>query len=191
MADDSTLAKLLELYQSCKLKGERASLFLETKNGLESFTFTINEPTGSPAGGRSGSASRRWKTPSQLKRDKKRREEFLAKKLESQPAKEENYNAEEKVILVEPKDEISLEVCEKLYVVAKDKIDNHNIGIQYDVTAKLEDKKIKVKKLLVERKGDQIRGEFIRCEVLIEPTEVRQIEKTDFGIEKCWVLPCP
>ena len=62
---------------------------------------------------------------------------------------------------------------------------------KYDVTAKLEDKKIKVKKLLVERKGDQIRVEFIRCEVLIEPTEVRQIEKTDFGIEKCWVLPCP
>ena len=189
MADDDTLAKLLELYQSCKLKGERASLFLETKNGTQSYTFTINEPAGAPEERRS--VSRRWKTPSQLKRDKKRREEFLAKKLESQPAKEEHYNAEEKVILVEPIDEISLEVCEKLFVVAKGKIDDHNIGIHYDVTAKLEDKKIKVKKVTVERKGDQIRGEFIRCEVLIEPTEVKQIEKTNFGIEKCWVLPCP
>ena len=115
----------------------------------------------------------------------------MAKKLESKPAKEKEFDAEEKATLVEPSDEISLEVCEKLFVVAKDKIDNHNIGIHYDVTTKLENKQIKVKNLTVERKGDQIRGEFIRCEVFIEPTGVKQIEKTDFGIEKCWVLPCP
>ena len=43
---------------------------------------------------------------------------------------------------------------------------------------------------LVERKGDQIRGEFIRCEVSIEPKDVKYIEKTNFEIDKCWVLPC-
>ena len=134
---------------------------------------------------------RRWKTPSQLKRDRKRREEFLAKKLENQPAMEEIGNSDEKVNFVEPYDEIDLEVCEKIFVVAKGDIDDHNIGIQYNVTEKLEAKGIKVKKLTVERKGDQIRGEFIRCEVFIEPTEVKQIEKENFGIERCWVLPCP
>ena len=188
MADEDTLAKLLELYQGCKLRGERASLFLETKNTMQSITFTVNEPAGFPEG--RSSHRRRWKTPSQLKRDRKRKEEFLAKKLESEPAVEKTSNAEEKVHLVEPSDEIDLEVCEKLYVVAKGDIKDHNIGIHYNVTEKLESKGIKVKKLIVERKGDQIRGEFIRCEVIIEPTEVKQIEKTNFGIEKCWVLPC-
>ena len=189
MADEDTLAKLLELYQGCKLRGERASLFLETKNGKQSITFTVNDPVGVPEG--KSSQMRRWKTPSQLKRDRKRREEFLAKKLENQPAMEEIGNSDEKVNFVEPYDEIDLEVCEKIFVVAKGDIDDHNIGIQYNVTEKLEAKGIKVKKLTVERKGDQIRGEFIRCEVFIEPTEVKQIEKENFGIEKCWVLPCP
>ena len=133
------------------------------------------------------------KSPSQLKRDNKRRHEFLAKKLESQPAAQENEAVEgkiEKVFLEEPNDEISLDVCEKLYIVANDEIDDHNIGIAYTITEKLEAKGLKVKKTLVERKGDQIRGEFIRCEVSIEPKDVKYIEKTNFEIDKCWVLPC-
>ena len=189
MADEDTLAKLLELYQGCKSRGERATLFLETKNGKQSITFTINELSGVPEG--RTSQPRRRKTPSQLKRDKKRREEFLAKKLESQPAMDDTNNAKEKVLCEEPNDEIDLEVCEKLFVVAKGDIDDHNIGIHYNVSAKLEAKGIKVKKLTVERKGDQIHGDFIRCEVFIEPVAVKQIEKNNFGIEKCWVLPCP
>ena len=188
MADDETLTKLLELYRNCNAKGERASLFLETKNSIQSFTFTINSPAGVPVG--SSEQSRKRKPPSQIKRNKKRMDEFLAKKLETQATVENKDNTAEKVILVEPKDEISLEACEKLFVIAKSKIDNHNIGIQYDVTEKLEAKELKVKKLTVERKGDQIFGEFIRCEVFIEPTDVKQIEKTDFGIKNCWVLPC-
>ena len=119
-------------------------------------------------------------------------DEFLAKKLEIQAAMEKDDVVKaEKVILVEPEDEISLEVCEKLFIVAKSKVDDHNIGIHYNVTAKLEAKELKVKNLTVERKGDQIRGEFIRCEVFIEPMDVNHIKKTNFGIENCWVLPCP
>ena len=123
-------------------------------------------------------------------------DEFLAKKLENQASMEKEDNTANvvegagKVSLVEPKDEITLEACDKLFVVAKREIKNHNIGIQYDVTEKLEAKEISVKKLTVERKGDQIHGEFIRCEVFIEPVDVKQIEKTEFGIKNCWVLPC-
>ena len=76
-------------------------------------------------------------------------DEFLAKKLETQASVEKKDKNAEKVILVEPKDEISLEACEKLFVIAKSKIDDHNIGIQYDVTEKLEAKDLKVKKLTV------------------------------------------
>ena len=108
MTDDDSLSRLLDLYQSCKSKGERASLFLETKNGMQSFTFTINSSTGGPAE-RSSLNRRRWKSPSQLKRDNKRRHEFLAKKLESQPAAQENEVVEgkiDKVFLEELNDEI-------------------------------------------------------------------------------------
>ena len=157
---------------------------METKNSKKSFTINAGVPVGS------SEQSRKRKPPSQIKRNKKRMDEFLAKKLETQATVENKDNTAAKVILVEPKDEISLEACEKLFVIAKSKIDNHNIGIQYDVTEKLEAKELKVKKLTVERKGDQIFGEFIRCEVFIEPTDVEQIEKTDFGIKNCWVLPC-
>ena len=34
----------------------------------------------------------------------------------------------------EPADEIYLQVCDKLFVNPKQKIDNHNIGIEVDVT---------------------------------------------------------
>jgi hypothetical protein len=170
---------------------------METKNSMQSFTFTTNGSAGNPAGRSSSLQRRRWKTPSQIKRDKKRKDEFMAKKLEIQPALEEkdtkaaeDVEKTEKVLLVKPRDERSLEVCEKVFVIAKSKIDDHNIGIEYDVTTKLEAKEIKVKKVTVERKGNQIHGEFIRCEVLIEPSDANQIEKTNFGIKKCWVLPC-
>ena len=122
-------------------------------------------------------------------------DEFLAKKLDIQATMEDQdttanvVDEAENLTLVAPKDKIILEAFEKLFVVAKSKIDDHNIGIQYNVTEKLEAKELKVKKLTVERNGDQIRGEFIRCEVFIEPVDVRDIEKTDFEIKNCWVLP--
>ena len=99
---------------------------------------------------------------------------------------------EEKVLLVEPNDEINLEigqVCEKVFVFPKVVIDNHNIGIEYDITEKLEVKGVKVRKVKVDRLGDPIRGEYIRSEVLIEPMGMEKIENKRFEIENCWVLP--
>ena len=107
---------------------------METKNSKKSFTINAGVPVGS------SEQSRKRKPPSQIKRNKKRMDEFLAKKLETQATVENKDNTAAKVILVEPKDEISLEACEKLFVIAKSKIDNHNIGIQYDVTEKLKAK---------------------------------------------------
>ena len=192
MADEN-IVKLLEIYKKCMQNGECASLFFETKNGKDStITFSINCPVaGAPASG-----IRKRKTPSQLKRDIARREAFLAKKLDGPT----NGNAsdkldeekEEKVLLVEPNDEINLEagqVCEKVFVFPKLVIDNHNIGIEYDVTEKLEAKGVKVRKVQVDRSGDPIRGEYIRSEVLIEPMDMKKIENKTFEIENCWVLP--
>ena len=195
MADDDTISNLLELYQKCKQKGERASLLMETMDGKHNITFSINGLAGKPADRRK-SFPRRWKSPSQIRRDKERREEFFKKKFGIEPAKiekEEKTKDDEK--LVEPVNEICVETaavkCEKVIVIAKQKINNHNLGIEYNVRTKIEAKNIIVKKVIVERKGHHIHGEFIRCEVLIETVEAKIIEEEDFEIENCWVLPCP
>ena len=56
-------------------------------------------------------------------------------------------------MLVELADEINNEkddFCQKIFVFPKKVIDNHNIGIEFDVTSKLEAKGLKVKKVTVE-----------------------------------------
>ena len=68
-------------------------------------------------------------------------------------------------------------------------IDNHNIGIEYDVTSKLEAKGLKVKKVTVERLGNPIRGEYTRSEAFIEPVNIKKIENENFEIGNCLVLP--
>ena len=194
MADNDTISKLLELYQKCKMNGESVTLFLETKRGKDTtVTFTINPPEAgsSPA----TPPIRRRKSPSQLRRDTERRKKFFAKKLENPTngnTKETEEIVEEKVLLVEPVDEIINEkdnICEKVFVFPKKVINNHNIGIEYDVTSKLEAKGLKVKKVIVERLGNPIRGEYIRSEAFIEPVNIKKIENENFEIENCWVLP--
>ena len=95
MADDDTLTKLLELYQNCNSKGDRASLLLETNAGVS-------------VGNGSSEQRRRRKPPSQIKRDNKRMDEFLAEKLEIRAAMEEKDTVDdvvkaERVILVDLK----------------------------------------------------------------------------------------
>ena len=75
-------------------------------------------------------------------------DELLANKQEIQAAMEEKDTVDDvvkagKVIIVESKDGISLEVWEKLFIVAKSKIDDHNIGIQYNITDQLEARELK------------------------------------------------
>ena len=71
MADEATVKQLLELYHKCKQNGEKASFFMETMNGVDiTITFTIKCTAGTPADRPRRSPRGRWKTPSQLKRDK-------------------------------------------------------------------------------------------------------------------------
>ena len=170
MATDDTIVKLLELYQKCKTKGEQASIFMETMNGKDTtITFRVKTPAGPQPDGRESCPRRRWKTPSQLKRDKARKDKFLAKKLEEQNAAE----ASEEIMLVEPKDEVvpevCVQVCEKIFIFPQ--------------------QGLKVKKVKVERIGNPVKGEYVRTEVWIEPADAKMIENEDYEIENCWVLP--
>ena len=63
----------------------------------------------------------------------------------------------------------------------------YDIGIDYDITGKLEAKWVKVRKVRVDRLGDPIRGEYIRSEVYIEPMAMKKIENMKFEIENCWI----
>ena len=80
------------------------------------------------------------------------------------------------------------EVTEKVFVVAKGKIDNHNIGIEYDIKSKLEAKGVKVRKVFIEREGILSGGEYVRSIVLIEQTAKKTIEQENFDIENYVVL---
>ena len=178
------------------MNGESISLLLETNRGKDTtVTLTINSP-----GAETSTATppiRRRKSPSQLRRDTERMKEFFAKKLDHPTIgnTKENANEEktvEKVLLVEPADEINNEkdnLCEKIFVFPKKVIDTHNIGSEYDVTSKLEAKGLKVKKVKVERLGNPIRGEYTRSEAFIEPVNIKKIENENLEIENCWVLP--
>ena len=61
----------------------------------------------------------------------------MIKKIEESKKKETSTVVESKAVLTEPKDEIVLEeiqqedceVCEKVFVIPRHKVDNHNIGI--------------------------------------------------------------
>ena len=201
MASEVTPKELLELYQKCKARGQSATFFMETMNGKDiTITFRVKPAGSPPAFSGNFQKSRRWKTPSQLRRDQRRREQYLAKKLEKQTPAEDiskggnddnNFVAK----IIEPEDEITLEtldsgeLCEKLFVIPRHKVVNHNIGIEYDVKEKLDKKGIKVKTLVVERMGGTWKGDFTRCEVNIEPFSVQAVEKLDFEILNCCVLP--
>jgi hypothetical protein len=76
-----------------------------------------------------------------------------------------------------------------VFVIPRHKIDNQNIGIEYDVTEKLEVKGIKVKQVRVERTGELLIVDFARCDVTLEPTDVALIEEFFLGgIVNCCVF---
>ena len=90
---------------------------METKDGKEFVTFTIGDPAGFAADKETNwkPVSRRRKTPSQLRRDQRRKENFTKKKIlaAAQEAPEHNVKIEAgtpaKATLAEPVDEINLE----------------------------------------------------------------------------------
>ena len=151
------------------------------------------------------------KSPSQEKRDIKRtlnfKEKFIKpeEKIEAKEEKTQFRIKEEKIdtkaeteenpdnendIKVEENSFKYEEMCEKVFVIPNYMKDNTNKGIENDITAKLEAKGIKVRKVFVQRAGNPTRGEYYRSIVLIEPWEIKAIQDSEFGIEKCWVLPC-
>ena len=126
----STINQLVELFQLSRSRKEWVSLSMESKDGKDSLTFSIRNPAGAPAGQSRtwtpGSTSpwawpspppwttfqRRRKTPSQWRRDQKRKEEFIAKKRSSIEVKEEVKETHDKIgktTLKDPEDEIELE----------------------------------------------------------------------------------
>ena len=77
MTGSEAFTALLETFQGCKRRGERATLFLETKNGNEVATLKVELPA------RPGTTSvglARKKSPSTVKRDKARMEKFVQRK---------------------------------------------------------------------------------------------------------------
>ena len=48
-------------------------------------------------------------------------------------------------------------------MIPRHRLDNHNIGIEYDVNAKLGAKGVKVKKVRVRRSEGILQGDFERC----------------------------
>ena len=77
MTGSEAFAALLETFQGCTRRGERATLFLETKNGNEVATLKVELPA------RPGTTSvglARKKSPSTVKRDKARMEKFVQRK---------------------------------------------------------------------------------------------------------------
>ena len=108
----TTITQLLELFHQSRLMGEEAKLSMETKDGKDYINFSIGSPSaGSPVETPRRKSSGRRKPPSQIRRDKRRKEIFLAKKNgESLDTKNTSDTTESKedARIREPTDEIEL-----------------------------------------------------------------------------------
>ena len=105
------LTLLLDFYQQSRIKGEWASLLMETRGGKEFITFKVRNFSAGNTAGSSKPAKEdiRRKTPSQRRRDEKRKAEFIAKKSVEAKDISAVVNTNNQAILIEPKDEIVLE----------------------------------------------------------------------------------
>ena len=82
-SDNTTITQLMELYQQSRKRGEWVHLSLESKDGRDYVNFSISNPAGSSAGKsltQSFTGPRRRKTPSQWKREQRRKHEFITRK---------------------------------------------------------------------------------------------------------------
>ena len=86
MKINSTITALLETFQEFTTRGEKATLFLETRNGVEFATLQVKLPashtTRTPAGTNLGSSAKKRKSPSTLKRDRERLVNYRNKSLQ-------------------------------------------------------------------------------------------------------------
>ena len=93
--------QLLDIYQKSMANGLEASLSMETKDGKHFLNFTMGDPTGVTVKtkGNWNPDSRRKKSPSQLKRDEKRRTDFLKNKNETNAKKHQRKTLKQELLL--------------------------------------------------------------------------------------------
>ena len=121
-----TIIQLMDLFLMSRNRGEWVKLSMESKDGKDSLTFSLENPAGAPAGNPKAwtpgstpswpppplwTQPKRGKAPSQWKRDERRRKEFLARKVASADVKKEAEESNEnvdKAIVENHVDEIEL-----------------------------------------------------------------------------------
>ena len=134
----TTINKLMELFHESRSRGEWVNLSMESKDGKDSITFSIRNPSGGPEGQTGAwppssrppwtwTPPRTWtppkrKTPSQWKRDQKRKQEFLAKKVASAEVKK---GVNDKVVKATLEDEINLTEIPQLDGADSDQLGEH------------------------------------------------------------------
>ena len=76
-----TVNRLVETYHECVASGEKASLFLETRNGLQFANLSVQVPVVKPGTSQKNmQRSRNRKSPSKVRRNQKRLKMFLQRK---------------------------------------------------------------------------------------------------------------
>ena len=91
--EESTMKRLLDLFQDSKRKGANARLFLETRNGEMFVNFSSQLPRTFPSGaGYEEVKKKKWKSPSSRRRDTARLEAWKVRRNISETV--ENLSAE-------------------------------------------------------------------------------------------------
>ena len=123
-----TINQLIDLFLMSRNRGEWVKLSMESKDGKDLLTFSLGNPAGAPASQPKAwtpgstppwawpppplwNKPKRRKSPSQWKRDERRRQEFLARKVSADDVKKEAEKSDDnvdEVTIENPVDEIEL-----------------------------------------------------------------------------------
>jgi hypothetical protein len=85
LAASSTLHSILDIYQACRARGEYARVILETKDGKEIVTFYSCEKGLTSPASRVDKPGKKRKSPSDIARNRRRREAWLRAKESAVP----------------------------------------------------------------------------------------------------------
>jgi hypothetical protein len=97
-----TTKELLELYQKCKARAESATFFMTMNQKDITITFKVKPAGSPPAVPGNFQKSRRWKTPSQLRRDQRLEKQTPPKAISEGGNVDQSLEAR----IIEPEDEI-------------------------------------------------------------------------------------
>ena len=123
-----TINQLIDLFLMSRNRGEWVKLSMESNDGKDLLTFSLGNPAGAPASQPKAwtpgstppwawpppplwNKPKRRKSPSQWKRDERRRQEFLARKVSADDVKKEAEKSDDnvdEVTIENPVDEIEL-----------------------------------------------------------------------------------